>query len=72
MWELGNFWTERLNSAPVASIHTMMHEIHVLLVDHDAEALNIAKQLEMWQYKGSYILFFPIYLINSLRDHIKS
>ncbi|XP_057793282.1 two-component response regulator ARR1-like [Salvia miltiorrhiza] len=30
-----------------------MHEIHVLLVDHDAEALNIAKQLEMWQYKVS-------------------
>ncbi|KAH6781263.1 hypothetical protein C2S51_006556 [Perilla frutescens var. frutescens] len=33
-----------------------MNEIHVLLVDHDVEALiNIAKQLEMWQYKVTYV-----------------
>ncbi|KAL1559170.1 two-component response regulator ARR2-like [Salvia divinorum] len=34
----------------MASIHAM---IHVLLIDHDAEALNIAHQLETLQYKVS-------------------
>ncbi|XP_057791353.1 two-component response regulator ORR26-like [Salvia miltiorrhiza] len=48
MWEAGR------NNSPLA--HAMMHGIHVLLVDHDAEALiNTAKQLEMCQYKVTFV-----------------
>ncbi|KAK6153565.1 hypothetical protein DH2020_013204 [Rehmannia glutinosa] len=51
MWELGNLWTDVRNT-PMASYHTMMHEIHVLLVDHDSEGLlNTAKLLEICQYR---------------------
>lgn len=47
MWEFDR------NNVPMASFHAMMHGIHILLVDHDAEALiNTAKQLELCQYKG--------------------
>lgn len=57
MWpEFANFWTERTNSAPIlASIHAMMHEINVLLVDHDQEAVNIVNDLEISQCKGKLI-----------------
>ncbi|XP_047942957.1 two-component response regulator ARR1-like [Salvia hispanica] len=40
----------------MASFHAMMHGIHILLVDHDAEALiNTAKQLELCQYKVTFV-----------------
>lgn len=55
MWEVGNFWTERINTAPMATIHAMVHEIHVLLVDNDAETLiHTANHLQLCQYRGIY------------------
>lgn len=42
-----------VENSSMDSIHAMMHGIHVLLVDHDTQALmNTAKQLEKCQYKG--------------------
>ncbi|KAK6128066.1 hypothetical protein DH2020_038194 [Rehmannia glutinosa] len=55
MWELGNLWADVRNT-PMASYHTMMHEIHVLLVDHDSEGLlNTAKLLEICQYRVTLV-----------------
>lgn len=52
MWDLGNFWGEG-KSTPMSSYLGVMHEIHVLLVDHDADGLlNTSKMLEMCQYRG--------------------
>lgn len=54
MWEVGNFWGEG-KSTPMSSYLGVMHEIHVLLVDHDADGLmNTSKMLEMCQYRGRY------------------
>ncbi|KAL6539243.1 hypothetical protein OROGR_011892 [Orobanche gracilis] len=60
MWELGNLWAADAriinNTASMASYHTMMHEIHVLLVDHDSEGLiNTAKLLEICQYRVTLV-----------------
>lgn len=53
MWEAGNFWAEGRNNAQLNPFQAMVHGFHVLLVDHDTEALvNTAKQLEICQYKG--------------------
>ncbi|XP_011072587.1 two-component response regulator ARR14-like [Sesamum indicum] len=50
MWDLGNL------SAPTASYLTVMHEIHVLLVDHDSEGLmNIGNQLEACHYRVTLV-----------------
>lgn len=58
MWEGG-----RNNNPLVSNFHAItMHGIHVLLVDHDPEALiYTAKQLEMCQYKGIFVrdIVFP-------------
>ncbi|KAL6495948.1 hypothetical protein OROGR_030511 [Orobanche gracilis] len=60
MWESDNLWSADArisnNTTPMASYHTMMHEIHVLLVDHDSEGLiNTAKLLEICQYRVTLV-----------------
>ncbi|KAL6585194.1 hypothetical protein OROMI_004483 [Orobanche minor] len=58
MWELGNLWTHeagKSSTTPMAassSYLSVMHEIHVLLVDHDSDSLiSTAKLLELCQYR---------------------
>ncbi|XP_011079700.1 two-component response regulator ARR14-like [Sesamum indicum] len=62
VWEFGNnvnVWGDvRSSSAPpVASYHhAMMHEIHVLLVDHESDGLvNTVKLLELCQYRVTFV-----------------
>ncbi|KAL8056040.1 hypothetical protein ABFS82_04G093200 [Erythranthe guttata] len=66
MWpELGNAWTEgrssSSNTSPMvtasSSFHpSVVHEIHVLLVDHDSESLvSTAKLLEICQYRVTFV-----------------
>lgn len=63
MWDV---YTEGgINAAmPMASLHAM-HEIHVLLVDHEPDSLiHTAKQLELCHYRGTitFSSFFLIFL----------
>ncbi|KAL6496931.1 hypothetical protein OROGR_028860 [Orobanche gracilis] len=58
MWELGNLWTHEAGKSTASPIATsssylsVMHEIHVLLVDHDSDSLiSTAKLLELCQYR---------------------
>ncbi|KAI3455623.1 hypothetical protein Pfo_012286 [Paulownia fortunei] len=56
MWELGNLWSEGKSTSMASSYLTVMHEIHVLLVDHDSEGLmNTAKLLEVCQYRVTLV-----------------
>lgn len=57
MWDLGNLWGEGSKSSvapPMASSYlAVMHEIHVLLVDHEPESLmTTGRDLECCQYRG--------------------
>ncbi|KAL3618206.1 hypothetical protein CASFOL_038527 [Castilleja foliolosa] len=57
MWEMGNIWADnRTGTVPMAPYHTMVHEIHVLLVDHDSDGLfHTAKLLEICQYRVTLV-----------------
>ncbi|KAL0380568.1 UNVERIFIED_CONTAM: Two-component response regulator ORR26 [Sesamum angustifolium] len=63
VWEFGNnvnVWGDARSSSsapPVASYHhAMMHEIHVLLVDHESDGLvNTVKLLELCQYRVTFV-----------------
>ncbi|KAL3632065.1 hypothetical protein CASFOL_025049 [Castilleja foliolosa] len=54
MWELGNIWSEGCSTIALVSSSylSVMHEINVLVVDHDSDNLiNTATLLELCQYK---------------------
>ncbi|KAL3632881.1 hypothetical protein CASFOL_025865 [Castilleja foliolosa] len=61
MWEIGNLWaheagTSNSNSLayPSSSYLSVMHELHVLVVDHDSDNLiTTARLLESCQYRVS-------------------
>ncbi|KAL0463794.1 UNVERIFIED_CONTAM: Two-component response regulator ORR26 [Sesamum latifolium] len=62
VWEFGNnvnVWADvRSSSAPPVAPyhHAMMHEIHVLLVDHESDGLvNTVKLLELCQYRVTFV-----------------
>ncbi|KAK4413755.1 hypothetical protein Salat_2788300 [Sesamum alatum] len=64
VWELGNnvnVWADGRSSSatatPMASYHhAMVHEIHVLLVDHESDGLvNTVKLLELCQYRVTFV-----------------
>ncbi|KZV41863.1 hypothetical protein F511_36595 [Dorcoceras hygrometricum] len=56
MWDFGGVWGNEGISASMASFHGVVHEIHVLVVDHDTESLmNTAKMLEMCSYRVTFV-----------------
>ncbi|XP_075475767.1 two-component response regulator ARR14-like [Primulina tabacum] len=56
MWDFGGVWGNEGTSIPMASFHAMVHEIHVLVVDHETESLmNTAKMLEMCSYRVTFV-----------------
>ncbi|XP_073145088.1 two-component response regulator ORR26-like [Henckelia pumila] len=56
MWDLGGVWGNEGMSTSMASFHAIVHEIHVLVVDHDTESLmNTAKMLEMCSYRVTFV-----------------